>query len=1072
MAYIFLGITFIVLLSSSIVCASDNSSTEANMTDTTQVNNEDSTTINSDTTMGTISDLKTDLDNCKGNFSLKRNYAYDNKKDSEIESDGISINKTDLVIEGNNHTINMKGYGTLFSLEESNVKISNLNIRNTKEYAISIEDSNLTTTHVNYESDNSTNTSAVNVLSSVYNSSYDTFTNLKHNRGSVMELEGDSNLFLTNATFNINHIQKYGLIYLKDSKANINNTLFANMQSEYSTAIYGKNGKVSIANSSFINLTAKHTAGAIGLRDISQGSITIDNCRFINVSSMNNAGAIYTDITGREIGNKAEVVINNSYFEDCHSDIGGAILQLGGILDIINSTFIHNYADIMGGAVYTSYSNLNIFNSSFTNNSVSLEYDDYSQGGAIFFDKEVLTINNSRFMDNNALKGADAYIYDAKYNILNSYFAENIYSMFDEDGSELKNNTFLENNTLNQKEYIYVYESNGSNIDYNPIFLNESLVNASYFDLRDYGLVTPVKNQGSMGACWAFGLTGALESAYLKASNKTALLDISESNIQNSALRYSIYGLEITIEGVDATVGASHMLSWLGVTTSQDNSYDELGKIGTIINNGTKYHVHNVVLIHPRKNTSDINKYKEALVKYGAIVVNVHGDLASNPSYNSKTYSVYYYNETFAKGADHAVTLIGWNDSFSRYNFKTTPPGDGAWILKNSWGSKWADDGYYYVSYYDTAFGADSSLAFIIDNNNSYEKNYQYDIIAFKIFEDYKENVSYQNKFTSIGSDLISAVGTYFNDSGVEYTINIYVNNELAHSQTGVSRYYGYETIKLDKFVGLKKDDEFIVQMSTGSLVPTSDISRQHYMENTSIVKRANKIIDLSDDGKVACLKAYTVPDNSIVNVTGDGDNTHVQYFDQDANPLAYTNVTVRYNNSNYSFTTDDDGFIILNLSLPKGRSDVTLINPINGREHNITIYVSNDDESIIDYPSNNNLDGYSVKYVKSVKRVGNVIKSFNDIKSSYNVMVNDKLIFEGRYFTIQSLNDIFNRSFIYGHLVVYLDGRVVFNSTVDDDLSAIIFEIINSLIGNHELKVEYTTDNENQTYTEYITIE
>ena len=50
--------------------------------------------------------------------------------------------------------------------------------------------------------------------------------------------------------------------------------------------------------------------------------------------------------------------------------------------------------------------------------------------------------------------------------------------------------------------------------------------------------------------------------------------------------------------------------------------------------------------------------------------------------------------------------------------------------------------------------------------------------------------------------------------------------------------------------------------------------------------------------------------------------------------------------------------------------------------------------------------------------------------------MVKDNVVFEGRYFTIQSLNEIFGQNFTNGHLVVYLDGKVVFNATVGDDNS------------------------------------
>ena len=113
---------------------------------------------------------------------------------------------------------------------------------------------------------------------------------------------------------------------------------------------------------------------------------------------------------------------------------------------------------------------------------------------------------------------------------------------------------------------------------------------------------------------------------------------------------------------------------------------------------------------------SDNAKLKEALVKYGAISISVHGAQGSQEKdYNDITHCA-YYNSTFGEGTDHTVTLVGWNDTFSKENFQVTPPGDGAWIIKNSWGSDWGDNGYYYVSYYDTAFGTTRlPVAFIIE---------------------------------------------------------------------------------------------------------------------------------------------------------------------------------------------------------------------------------------------------------------------------------------------------------------------------------------------------------------------
>ena len=49
--------------------------------------------------------------------------------------------------------------------------------------------------------------------------------------------------------------------------------------------------------------------------------------------------------------------------------------------------------------------------------------------------------------------------------------------------------------------------------------------------------------------------------------------------------------------------------------------------------------------------------------------------------------------------ANHAICVVGWDDNYSKDNFNSKPAGDGAFLIKNSWGST---QSYFYISYYDT----------------------------------------------------------------------------------------------------------------------------------------------------------------------------------------------------------------------------------------------------------------------------------------------------------------------------------------------------------------------------------
>ena len=171
----------------------------------------------------------------------------------------------------------------------------------------------------------------------------------------------------------------------------------------------------------------------------------------------------------------------------------------------------------------------------------------------------------------------------------------------------------------------------------------------------------------------------------------------------------------------------------------------------------------------------------ELFIKYGAVGITYFAEQFT-PEYNPAT-GAQYSNQT--KGVNHGVTLIGWDDNYSASNFLITPPGDGAWIFKNSWGENSGNDGYYYASYYDVNFATHiESVAFVLENAVEYNMNYQMDIGGQLTFKQANE---YENAFVAVADDLIAGVGTYFNATGADYIVEVYVNDVLKLNQSGTS---------------------------------------------------------------------------------------------------------------------------------------------------------------------------------------------------------------------------------------------------------------------------------------------
>jgi hypothetical protein len=272
----------------------------------------------------------------------------------------------------------------------------------------------------------------------------------------------------------------------------------------------------------------------------------------------------------------------------------------------------------------------------------------------------------------------------------------------------------------------------------------------------------------------------------------------------------------------------------------------------------------------PNNEIPNGTQMKWAILKYGALDVGYFGQSTfdqANPYYNPETHAQYV---NVSIPSNHEVSVVGWDDNYPKENFLITPPGDGAWIIKNSWGTGWGDNGYLYVSYYDKTFVESTSLtlyatAIIFENTVQYNKNYQYDIAWAGSFLAGEGNRSYLNQYVAQDDDLIAAVGTYFNQADVNYTVEIYVNDELKLTQEGISPFCGYHTIKLDSYIPIKKGDVFKAKISSNT-VPYIVIGdeRVHYTANISFIAMDGVTWeDAYLSGVIACLKVYTVADDS-----------------------------------------------------------------------------------------------------------------------------------------------------------------------------------------------------------------
>ncbi len=336
------------------------------------------------------------------------------------------------------------------------------------------------------------------------------------------------------------------------------------------------------------------------------------------------------------------------------------------------------------------------------------------------------------------------------------------------------------------------------------------------YDSRDYGYISPVRNQGSFGTCWAHAFVACAEANMIKKGYEEQFNNYSELHLayfyhkrnetQGDGVdvfdeKYGYFG------GGNGNYAAQFAENFQDLAVESDFPYSMASNSPDFfIDESFRNHSDIHMVDYGCLNSAD--DAKKAIMQYGAISLG----LAYFDNFLSEDFG--YYQNTFIDAINHEVAVVGWDDNFPVENFNEgcRPQNPGAWLIKNSYGKMYGDFGYFWLSYEDPSIDLGNYYEFepIGDETKVHSYNGGISILmwniakAANVFKAEEDQTVYAVSFDSVTNSIVPE----------KYEIDVYVSNSSpSNPESGTRKaklsgdidHDGFHRIELETPIELKK---------------------------------------------------------------------------------------------------------------------------------------------------------------------------------------------------------------------------------------------------------------------------